>query len=906
MASPQILSALPILGGATAGGAGFANYIPILNESGLLDLSFFPSSIVGDLQYQGTWNASTNTPTLASSVGTQGFYYIVSVAGNAVLDGETNWFPGDWVIFSGTVWNKLDANTTQVISVAGRTGAVTLTSADLTDATTAGKAAITASNSTGTNYVVFNNSPSFITPNLGVATATSINGLTITTSTGTLTVANGKTAYIGNSLNFSGSDGASLNIGAGGTLGTGAFNPIYSLPPATSLALGGVIIGNGLNINSGTVSVAVLGSAGLRYNSGSGADTTATSSQLQTIIGGGVYQAPISLTTTGSGVATFSGNVLNIPNTTYTLPNATTSTLGGVIVGNGLNVTTGTVSVAYGTTANTALQGSLLGANSGVASLTVGGILTTSQFPALTGDVTNTAGSLSTTVGKINGTSLASLASGLLYNTTTTGVPSIATSNQIQTVIGSNVYQSYNANTTTLGNTTTGSGNIVLATSPSLTTPNIGAATATSVNSLTITTSTGTLSITNGKTVTVNNTLTFSGTDSSTLNIGTGGTLNTGAFTAAYTLPNSTTSTLGGVIVGNGLNVTTGTVSVAYGTISNTALQGSTLGAASGVASLTAGSLLTTAQFPALTGDVTNTAGSLSTTVGKINGTSLSGLASGVLYNTTTTGVPSIATSSQIQTAIGSNVYNAYNANTTTLGNTTTGSGNIVLATSPSLTTPNIGAATGTSLTLTSTSVAPLTVDYTGTISATGIFLEAPNLATGSEAAINIGLSTTTNNRVLFQFYNNGGAGSSLNCGSLILQGATNGLYVFGSGHISNTSTDGGSALNITGSLSASSNITTTGGAFVTQFTTGVSSFTLTPGFNTSTGSNSSQTVTLPAPASGQLVIFKNAGSQTWTVASNSGSQIEATGAITATATTTVTSGTCVRFSSDGTYWFEW
>ncbi len=54
---------------------------------------------------------------------------------------------------------------------------------------------------------------------------------------------------------------------------------------------------------------------------------------------------------------------------------------------------------------------------------------------------------------------------------------------------------------TVLGNTTTGSGNIVLATSPILVTPNIGVATATSVNGLTITSTTGTLGIANGATL---------------------------------------------------------------------------------------------------------------------------------------------------------------------------------------------------------------------------------------------------------------------------------------------------------------------------------------------------------------------------------------------------------------------
>jgi hypothetical protein len=63
----------------------------------------------------------------------------------------------------------------------------------------------------------------------------------------------------------------------------------------------------------------------------------------------------------------------------------------------------------------------------------------------------------------------------------------------------------------------TGSGSLVFATSPSLTTPNIGAATATSVNGLTITSSTGTLTVTNGKTLSASNSLTLAGTDGTTM-----------------------------------------------------------------------------------------------------------------------------------------------------------------------------------------------------------------------------------------------------------------------------------------------------------------------------------------------------------------------------------------------------
>lgn len=63
----------------------------------------------------------------------------------------------------------------------------------------------------------------------------------------------------------------------------------------------------------------------------------------------------------------------------------------------------------------------------------------------------------------------------------------------------------------------TGSGALVFATSPTLVTPALGAATATSINGLTITSSTGTLTITSAKTFSVSNTLTLAGTDGTTM-----------------------------------------------------------------------------------------------------------------------------------------------------------------------------------------------------------------------------------------------------------------------------------------------------------------------------------------------------------------------------------------------------
>lgn len=63
---------------------------------------------LGVIEYLGLWDASTNTPTLTSSTGQRGGYYIVSTAGSTNLNGITDWDQGDWAIFNGTEWQRVD------------------------------------------------------------------------------------------------------------------------------------------------------------------------------------------------------------------------------------------------------------------------------------------------------------------------------------------------------------------------------------------------------------------------------------------------------------------------------------------------------------------------------------------------------------------------------------------------------------------------------------------------------------------------------------------------------------------------------------------------------------------------------------------------------------------------------
>jgi hypothetical protein len=83
------------------------------------------TNAIGALNYKGTWDAATNNPTLVSSVGTQGDYYVVSVAGTTNLNGTTLWGVGDMAIFNGSIWQKADGGDTSLVTgltVTGLTG----------------------------------------------------------------------------------------------------------------------------------------------------------------------------------------------------------------------------------------------------------------------------------------------------------------------------------------------------------------------------------------------------------------------------------------------------------------------------------------------------------------------------------------------------------------------------------------------------------------------------------------------------------------------------------------------------------------------------------------------------------------------------------------------------------------
>jgi hypothetical protein len=185
------------LGTAATKDAGVANGVATLDSGGKVPVSELPAAVLGALSYQGTWNANTNTPTLTSSVGTKGYYYVVDVAGSTNLNGITDWLVGDWAVFNGSVWQKID-NTESVTSVNGLTGAVVLTTTNIaegtnlyyTDARARGAvSAGTAISYNSTTGVITNSAPDqtvVLTAGTGISTSGTYPNFTITNTSPSL------------------------------------------------------------------------------------------------------------------------------------------------------------------------------------------------------------------------------------------------------------------------------------------------------------------------------------------------------------------------------------------------------------------------------------------------------------------------------------------------------------------------------------------------------------------------------------------------------------------------------------------------------------------------------------------------------------------------------------------------
>ena len=232
--------------GVTAGTYGSAAVIPVIAVNSQGQITSISTQPTNAPAYQGTWNASTNTPTLVSSVGTAGYYYVVSVAGNTSLNGVTGWAVGDWAIFENGVWQKIAGSssesftnlTTTNLAVTGLTGYMYAnnTTGNVTASTTIPNAGLANSaitiNGTSTSLGGSINVGTVTSVSATVPSFLSVSGSPITTS-GTL------------ALTYSGTALPVANGGTGVTTSTGSgSNVLNTSPTLTTPAITGGTISN--------------------------------------------------------------------------------------------------------------------------------------------------------------------------------------------------------------------------------------------------------------------------------------------------------------------------------------------------------------------------------------------------------------------------------------------------------------------------------------------------------------------------------------------------------------------------------------------------------------------------------------------------------------------------------------
>ena len=427
----------------------------------------------------------------------------------------------------------------------------------------------------------------YVLTSAGASAAPTWSQVSLTSSvTGTLPVGNGgtgATTFTANGILY-GNTTSALGVTAAGTTNQVLLGNTGAAPSWGAVNLGTAAVTGTLGLSNGGTNASLTASnGGIIYSTASAMAVLSGTATANQVLLSGSSSAPSWSTATYpatttvnqllysgtanvvSGLATANSSILvtsgaGVPSWSTTLPAHTVTTSVTVPLVIGGSGTTGTqltlqTTTGIGTTDAFAFKGGNNGATT-FATLAAAGLAVTS-----TGANALAVGPSGTTTPSLNvDASTASAVTGLNIKSAAAGaglalsvISSVAQTNENLTIdakgsgtIGIGTVSTGVVTITSGGVAPQGTGAYVRATSPTLTTPTLGVATATSINKVTITApaTSAALTIADGKTVTHNATTTFAGVDSKTLTINNSLTL-AGTDGTTMTFPTSTDTVAG-------------------------------------------------------------------------------------------------------------------------------------------------------------------------------------------------------------------------------------------------------------------------------------------------------------------------------------------------------------------------